>query len=46
MLRDLTELQDNLEKYLKTTDTVYIIGHKEADFDSIGAAVGVSRSAD
>lgn len=43
MLRDLTELQDNLEKYLKTTDTVYIIGHKEADFDSIGAAVGVSQ---
>lgn len=42
MLEDFKSLKNALEKSMKNCSSVFIIGHNGPDFDSFGAAIGIS----
>lgn len=39
--RDFKELKESIAKQIKKSSNVFIIGHNEPDFDSIGSAIGL-----
>lgn len=41
MSENVRGLKQLLEKLLKTTSKVFIVGHKEPDYDSIGSSIGL-----
>lgn len=43
MTKDLGKFMYKMEELIKKSDDIYIIGHKDPDFDSIGAAAGVAE---
>ena len=42
MENNYVSLKDLVVKLLNSSDTVFIVGHNNPDFDSLGASVGVS----
>ena len=45
MLEDFKDLRIALEKKIKNCSSVFIVGHDGPDFDSFGAAIGLSAIA-
>ena len=45
MLEDFKDLRVILEKKIKNCSSVFIVGHNGPDFDSFGAAIGLSAIA-
>ena len=45
MLEDFKDLRVVLEKKIKNCSSVFIVGHDGPDFDSFGAAIGLSAIA-
>ena len=41
MSENVRGLKQLLEKLLKTSSKVFIVGHKEPDYDSIGSSIGL-----
>lgn len=43
MSNDLKSFKQELDNCINQSNTIFIIGHNEADFDAIGAAVGINE---
>ena len=43
MTKELENFSFNMEKLIKNSDNIYIIGHNDPDFDALGAAVGMAE---
>ena len=41
MSENVRGLKQLLERLLKTSSKVFIVGHKEPDYDSIGSSIGL-----
>lgn len=42
-LSTIKKLNNELKKIISDSENIYIIGHKKADFDSVGASLGLAR---